>query len=67
MCDETYGVVGFYSKTSTFLQSLLDNYLIPSAPEGETESRVFYLKMKGDYYRYLGEVASAETRKGTLL
>eukprot|EP00249_Psilotum_nudum_P003387 c16781_g1_i1 orf=391-1104(+) len=32
---------------------LLDGYLIPSANSGE--SKVFYLKMKGDYHRYLAE------------
>ena len=30
--------------------SLLDKYLIPKA--SNAESKVFYLKMKGDYYRY---------------
>ncbi|XP_041043838.1 14-3-3-like protein [Carcharodon carcharias] len=43
---------------------LLDNYLIPKA--GNSESKVFYLKMKGDYYRYLAEVASGEDRKKTI-
>ncbi|VDN22107.1 unnamed protein product [Gongylonema pulchrum] len=40
--------------------NLLDKYLIPKA--GNPESKVFYLKMKGDYYRYLAEVASGEDR-----
>lgn len=33
---------------------LLDNHLIKNATN--PESKVFYLKMKGDYYRYLAEV-----------
>ncbi|XP_050937402.1 14-3-3-like protein B, partial [Cucumis melo] len=32
---------------------LLDSNLIPSA--STSESKVFYLKMKGDYHRYLAE------------
>lgn len=43
-------------------QNLLDKYLIPKA--GNPESKVFYLKMKGDYYRYLAEVASGDDRNG---
>lgn len=39
---------------------LLDHHLIAKATS--PESKVFYLKMKGDYYRYLAEVASAEAR-----
>jgi len=38
--------------------NLLDNHLIPKATS--PESKVFYLKMKGDYYRYLAEVAAAK-------
>jgi 14-3-3 protein beta/theta/zeta len=40
--------------------NLLDKFLIPKA--GNPESKVFYLKMKGDYYRYLAEVAAGEDR-----
>jgi len=36
---------------------LLDTILIPRA--SNAESKVFYLKMKGDYYRYLVEIAFA--------
>jgi len=36
---------------------LLNNILIKNAIE-ENESRVFYLKMTGDYYRYLAEFAT---------
>jgi 14-3-3 protein beta/theta/zeta len=39
---------------------LLDQHLVPKA--SNAESRVFYLKMKGDYYRYLAEVATAESK-----
>ncbi|MBN3308457.1 14-3-3 protein zeta/delta [Amia ocellicauda] len=38
--------------------NLLDKYLIPKA--STAESKVFYLKMKGDYYRYLAEVAGSD-------
>nr|ALS04669.1 14-3-3 zeta [Pseudodiaptomus poplesia] len=39
---------------------LLDKYLVPKA--SNAESKVFYLKTKGDYYRYLAEVASGDAR-----
>ena len=41
--------------------SLLSTYLIPSATEAEP--KVFYLKMHGDYWRYLAEVANGDERK----
>lgn len=40
--------------------SLLTDYLIPNATDNE--SKVFYMKMKGDYYRYLAEVAEGAKR-----
>lgn len=43
-------------------QGLLDKFLIPKA--SNPESKVFYLKMKGDYYRYLAEVATGDVRAG---
>ncbi|XP_061779735.1 14-3-3 protein beta/alpha-A [Nerophis lumbriciformis] len=44
--------------------SLLDKFLIANA--SLPESKVFYLKMKGDYYRYLSEVASGDSKKETV-
>ena len=44
--------------------SLLDKFLIAKA--SNPESQVFYLKMKGDYYRYLSEVAVGDAKSGML-
>jgi 14-3-3 protein epsilon len=41
--------------------NILDKHLIPAASTGE--SKVFYYKMKGDYYRYLAEFAGGNERK----
>ncbi|XP_041868043.1 14-3-3 protein beta/alpha-B-like [Melanotaenia boesemani] len=43
---------------------LLDKYLIPKATPAD--SKVFYLKMKGDYYRYLAEVATGEDKEAII-
>mmetsp|Transcript_6291 Transcript_6291/g.8517 ORF Transcript_6291/g.8517 Transcript_6291/m.8517 type:complete len:265 (+) Transcript_6291:129-923(+) len=40
---------------------ILDDHLIPSSTTGE--SKVFYLKMKGDYFRYLAEFQTQSERK----
>jgi len=49
------------TKICTDILSLLDDYLIPASTQGE--SKVFYLKMKGDYHRYLAEFQTNEQRK----
>ena len=41
--------------------NLLDEPLIPNSKN--PEAKVFFLKMKGDYYRYLGEFLSGDKRK----
>eukprot|EP00294_Goniomonas_avonlea_P017710 CAMPEP_0114570118 /NCGR_PEP_ID=MMETSP0114-20121206/17019_1 /TAXON_ID=31324 /ORGANISM="Goniomonas sp, Strain m" /LENGTH=254 /DNA_ID=CAMNT_0001757103 /DNA_START=50 /DNA_END=814 /DNA_ORIENTATION=+ len=41
--------------------TILDRHLIASATTGE--SKVFYFKMKGDYWRYLAEFAAGPQRK----
>jgi len=43
---------------------LLDKFLIAKA--SNAESKVFYLKMKGDYYRYLAEVAVGDQRNAVV-
>ncbi|KAJ2520487.1 hypothetical protein H4217_002013 [Coemansia sp. RSA 1939] len=42
---------------------VLDKHLLERATSGE--SKVFYLKMKGDYYRYIAEFESADERKAS--
>jgi len=41
--------------------NVLDQHLIPSATS--SESKVFYLKMKGDYLRYMAEFSAGDVRK----
>ncbi|KAF7211090.1 14-3-3 protein beta/alpha-B-like [Nothobranchius furzeri] len=43
---------------------LLDKHLIPKATPAD--SKVFYLKMKGDYYRYLAEVATEDSKEAII-
>lgn len=47
-------------------QEILDDNLIPSCSDsdGDYESKVFYYKMKGDYFRYLAEVQDGKDRDG---
>jgi len=42
--------------------ALLGNNLVPGAQPGE--EKTFYLKMKGDYHRYLAEFAQVDARAG---
>merc|ERR1712042_378650 len=44
--------------------NLLGEYLIAKA--SNAESKVFYLKMKGDYYRYLAEVAVGDAKTAVI-
>ncbi|KAE8703855.1 14-3-3-like protein [Hibiscus syriacus] len=49
------------SKICDGILSLLESHLVPSA--SSAESKVFYLKMKGDYHRYLVELKTSSERK----
>ncbi|KAL2276568.1 hypothetical protein FJTKL_00807 [Diaporthe vaccinii] len=51
----------------TFCQGILDildNLLIPNA--ASEEFKVYYRRMKGDYHRYIAEVASGEKRNSAI-
>ncbi|KAL1810104.1 hypothetical protein ACET3Z_027094 [Daucus carota] len=49
------------SKICDGILNLLDSHLVPSA--SSAESKVFYMKMKGDYHRYLAEFKVGAERK----
>lgn len=54
-------VEGELSTICDSILNLLDVHLVPSSSTGE--SKVFYLKMKGDYHRYLAEFKTGPERK----
>lgn len=45
--------------------SLLDNHLLPKVGDS-VEPKIFYLKMKGDYFRYKVEIASGKESEANL-
>ncbi|KAL2345313.1 hypothetical protein Fmac_006598 [Flemingia macrophylla] len=49
------------SQVCANILNLLDSHLVPSA--AASESKVFYLKMKGGYHRYLAEFKVGDQRK----
>merc|ERR1712073_290612 len=53
-------VEGELQKICDTILSLLDDKLIPNTPSGE--SKVFYVKMKADYYRYIAEFTDGEKK-----
>jgi hypothetical protein len=46
----------------TDVLGLIEDHLLKQLTEDDGESKVFYLKMKGDYYRYLVEVTTGDKR-----
>ena len=70
MFKSCYPLKRCFNNECVLLQDLLDKILIPMIKDDpkdkqKLESLVFYLKMKGDYYRYLAEVSSGQERKGS--
>lgn len=61
LCDSA----ALYISAPLLFQDLLEKFLIANATMAE--SKVFYLKMKGDYFRYLSEVASGDSKKSECL
>merc|ERR1711953_992056 len=53
-------VEGEVQKICDTILGLLDNNLIPKASNGE--SKVFYQKMKADYYRYIAEFTDGDKK-----
>jgi len=53
-------IEGELNKICKEVLELLDNYLINETEK--PESKVFYLKMKGDYFRYIAEVAHGDDK-----
>merc|ERR1712139_761750 len=53
-------VEGELDKICNTILQLLDSFLIPKAGNGE--SKVFYQKMKADYYRYIAEFTDGEAK-----
>merc|ERR1711909_213921 len=53
-------VEGELQKICDTILGLLDNNLIPKASNGE--SKVFYQKMKADYYRYIAEFSDGDAK-----
>lgn len=53
-------IEGELSKVCDDVLKVLDDFLIKNASSGE--SKVFYQKMKGDYYRYLAEFSDGDNK-----
>ncbi|XP_063726798.1 14-3-3 protein beta/alpha-1-like [Symsagittifera roscoffensis] len=45
------------------IMALITDYLLPSTPDNKAEDRVYWLKIRADYYRYMAETMEGEGRK----
>ena len=54
-------VISELEKISNEVVKMIDTYLLPKSTPGDT--KIFYLKMKGDYYRYYAEALSGEKQQ----
>eukprot|EP00274_Cyanoptyche_gloeocystis_P005567 CAMPEP_0196652586 /NCGR_PEP_ID=MMETSP1086-20130531/1923_1 /TAXON_ID=77921 /ORGANISM="Cyanoptyche gloeocystis , Strain SAG4.97" /LENGTH=257 /DNA_ID=CAMNT_0041983215 /DNA_START=99 /DNA_END=872 /DNA_ORIENTATION=- len=59
--DYRYRIEAELSGICRDILGMLDQHLLPNSSTGE--SKVFYNKMKGDYHRYLAEVATGPDRQ----
>ena len=55
------GVEDELRRIITDLQSLVDDVLLPNATKNE--SKVYYLKLKGDYFRYMAEFTTKDEQE----
>ena len=61
ICEYRVKIEAELSKICVEIVKLIDEKLVPATKNGD--SKVFYLKMKGDYHRYLAEFKISDDRK----
>ncbi|XWS18569.1 hypothetical protein CRYUN_Cryun32bG0056400 [Craigia yunnanensis] len=61
ICEYRAKIEAVLSEICVEILKLIDEKLVPAAGNGD--SKVFYLKMKGDYHRYLAEFKTGDDRK----